>query len=326
MKDLDFISNEKVIEQLGVYVDSKRFPHTLIIEGEQGIGKRTLARQLAMALVCREDETPCGVCSQCRKAKENIHPDIYEYSATGGANSFHVDTVRNVINDAYVKPNEAQKKVYILGNADCMNASAQNALLKILEEPPSYVVFILTTKSKSMMLETILSRAVVVSLEGVDITKGAKFICDNHNDIDFERAKSALETFNGNIGKTLDSFKDDRTKELTKACCDICTAIVNGSEYDVMCSVSVLQKDRTGVVFACDFLKNIFRDALVFESAKSVSGQGETAELLHKRLSDKKLIDLINVCDKLKSMALMNANNAILITKFCYGLMDAVGK
>lgn len=326
MKPLNFVSNERVIEQLGVFIDSKHFPHALIIEGEQGLGKRTLARQLAMALVCRNEDVPCGVCSQCKKARDGVHPDIYEYSATGGANSFHVDTVRKVINDAYMKPNEAEHKVYILGNADCMNASAQNALLKILEEPPSYAVFILTAKSKSMMLQTVLSRAVVVSLEGVDIDKGAKYICDSNNDIDFSSAKKALETFNGNIGKTLDSFNDSKAKELTDVCCGICKALVNGSEYDVMCRVSAFQKDRTGILFACDFMKNIFRDALVFDSKSVISGQEEIAALLHKRLTDKKLIDLISVCDKLKSMTLMNSNNNILITKFCYCLMQAVGK
>lgn len=326
MKNLDFISNERVIEQLGVFVDSKRFPHALIIEGEQGLGKRTLARKLAQALVCRGEEAPCGECSQCKKACEGVHPDVFEYSASGGANSFHVDVVRNVINDAYVKPNEAEKKVYILGNADCMSASAQNALLKVLEEPPSYVVFILTVKSKSMMLETILSRSVVVSLEGVEINKGVGYICDNTDGIDFNSAKSALETFNGNIGKTIESFNDERTRELTKTCCEICRALVDSSEYKVMCSISAFQKDRSAVIFACDFMKNIFRDALVFESQSLISGQTELAQLLSRKLTRKKLIDLIDVCDKLKSMALMNSNNALLITKFCYSLMEAVGK
>lgn len=326
MKTLDFVSNERVIEQLGVFIDSKRFPHALIIEGEQGLGKRTLARKLAQALVCRGEETPCGECAQCKKAADGVHPDIFEYSASGAANSFHVDVVRNVINDAYVKPNEAEKKVYILGNADCMSSGAQNALLKVLEEPPSYVVFILTVKSKSIMLETILSRSVVVSLEGVDIDKGAKYICDNCEEIDFNSAKSALETFNGNIGKTIEGLNDERTKELTKTCCDICKALVNSNEYQVMCSISAFQKDRSAVVFACDFMKNIFRDALVFESKSLISGQSELAQLLNRKFGKKKLIDLINVCDKLKSMALMNSNNALLITKLCYSLMEAVGK
>lgn len=328
MSKLDFIGNERVIEQLGALLSSKHFPHALIIEGDDGLGKKTLARQLASALVCRGDEPPCKECSQCRKAMSGIHPDIAEYGSTGAANSFHVDVIRDIINDAYMKPNEAAYKVYILSGADSMSAAAQNALLKILEEPPSYIVFILTARAKSMLLDTVLSRSVVVSLEGVDINDGAKYIADSNDDIDFNSARLVLETFNGNIGKALASFKDDRVKELTQACCTMCKALVDGREYDVLCECAKLQKDRQAVVFATDFMKNIFRDAMVYnaDADNNISGQKEIAKLLHNRLSRKKLIDLIVLCDKLKEMALMNSNNSVLITKLCYSLMQAVGK
>lgn len=326
MKMLDFVSNEKVIEQLGVFIDSGRFPHALIIEGEQGLGKRTLAKQLAQALVCRGEQVPCGECSQCKKARDGIHPDIFEHSASGAVNSFHVEVVRNVINDAYVKPNEADKKIYILGNAHCMSLSAQNALLKVLEEPPEYVNFIMTVESKSMMLPTILSRSVVISLDGADIDEGAKYICTMLEDKDYSEVRTALETFNGNIGKAVESLESDKTAELTAVCCNICRALVNSNEYEVMCLIGALQKDRGAVVFCCDYMKNIFRDALFYESGRLISGCSELAELLHRRIAKKKLIDLIDVCDKLKSTALMNANNAVLITKLCYSLMRAVGK
>ncbi|MGN1201937.1 MAG: ATP-binding protein [Eubacterium sp.] len=258
MKKIDFAGNERIIEQLGCLLDSKRFPHAVVIEGAQGLGKRTLARLLATALVCRGEEKPCMECTQCRKAQENIHPDIFEYSASGGINSFHVDVVRNVISDAYVQPNEAEHKVYILGNADCMSISAQNALLKVLEEPPQYAVFILTAQSKSSLLETVLSRSVVISLEGVDVDKGAGYISSHFEGISFDDARSALEIYNGNIGKAVGSFSDSRQNELSNVCCDICKALVEDSEYSLLCACSAFQKDRESVVFACEFFKKYF--------------------------------------------------------------------
>lgn len=108
-------------------------------------------------------------------------------------NSFHVDTVRNIINDAYIQPNEADYKIYILANAHCMNQNAQNALLKILEEPPKYVVFILTTNSKSALLSTVLSRSVCVTLEGVDIERATEYITSHTDDVDYETAKKQLK-------------------------------------------------------------------------------------------------------------------------------------
>lgn len=327
MKALDFVGNNRVIEQLGCLIDSGRFPHALIIEGEQGLGKRTLARQLAAALVCRSENKPCMECAQCRKAKQNIHPDIFEHSAAGGANSFHVDVVRNVISDAFLQPNEAEYKVYILGNADCMSVSAQNALLKVLEEPPSYVVFILTASSKSMLLETVLSRSVVVALEGVPIDDGVKYISNHFDSVDKNNIKSNLEAFNGNIGKTIDALQEGKTGDLTRVCVELCKALVNDNEYALMTSCSVFQKDRQAVVSAMEFLKNIFRDALVYGSGCDlVSGQMETITLLKNKLTRQKLIDLIAICDKLKEMALMNSNNSLLITKICYSLREAVGR
>lgn len=328
MNKTDFVGNDRAINQLGVLVNSGRFPHALIIEGDVGLGKRTLARQLAAALVCREDDAACMNCSQCRKAMTGVHPDVFEYSAPGGANSFHIDIIRSVINSAYVLPNEADYKVFILGNAECMSMPAQNALLKVLEEPPSYVVFILTAKSKSMLLETVLSRSVVVTLEGVNADDGAKYICSKNPDIDYGKAVAALETFNGNIGKAIESFGGTKTNELTEVCCDICKALAQGNEYLLLCSCSAFQKDRQSVVFACDFLKNIFRDALLYNKCSDnlISGQDEAAKQLKARFTEKKLIDLIEVCDTLKSTALLNTNNALLITKLCYSLMRAAGR
>ncbi|MCC8073023.1 MAG: hypothetical protein LIO62_02730 [Clostridiales bacterium] len=326
MKALNFIGNEKTVEQLGALIDANRFPHAVLIEGEEGIGKRTLARLLAAALVCRESEKPCGECSQCRKAMENIHPDIFEYSATGGSRSFHVDTVRQVINDVYIQPNEADYKVYILGNADCMNESAQNAILKVLEEPPSYAVFLLTAVSKSAMLQTILSRCVTVTLEGVDIDEAVRYITNRDDFQDVQALKNALQTFNGNIGKALDSLQDSKSFELVEVCNNICKSLVSGSEYSVLTACSAFQKDRQSVVFAADLMKNIFRDSLVSNNdGNIISGQNETVKLLKSSLTRNQLVNLISVCDEIKKSAQMNGNNALIITKMCYDLRRAVG-
>lgn len=327
MKSLDFVGNERVVNQLGCLIDTERFPHALVIEGEKGLGKLTLARLLAAALVCRADDKPCMECTQCRKATQRIHPDIFEHCAKGGANSFHVDVVRGVIKDAYIKPNEADHKVYILGNADCMSVSSQNALLKVLEEPPEYAVFILTVKSKGALLETVLSRCVTVGLEVVPSDLGASYISSHFDGISTEDAKSALDTFGGNIGKAVNSFENNRDNEITSVCCDICKSLVEDNEFSLLCACSVFQKDREAIVFACEYLKNIFRDALLFGNGVDLlSGQGECARLLKSKLTKQKLIDLMNVCDKLKDMAIMNSNNSLLITKMCYSLRQAVGR
>lgn len=160
-----------------------------------------------------------------RKGKKQLHPDIYEYSAPGGANSFHIDKIRDIIADVYITPNEADYKIYILGNAHCMNENAQNALLKILEEPPGYAVFILTAENRSALLETVLSRAVVISVEGVSPKLGAEFITGLNEDVDYNDAYNAVAALGGNIGRAYESIAGGRLQKLTALVDDIAQSL-----------------------------------------------------------------------------------------------------
>jgi hypothetical protein len=168
---------------------------------------------------------------------------------------------------------------------------------------------------------------VVVSLEGVNCTQGAKYITSHMQDVSCDKAYEVLESLNGNIGKAIDSLESGRESELVEVCCSICKALVEDSEYALLNCCSAFQKDRQSIVFASEFLKNIFRDALVYGNGVDlVTGKADVVRLLKSRLNQKKLIDLMDVCDTLKEMALMNCNNSLLITKICYSLRQAVGR
>ncbi len=323
-----FLGNEKVKEQLSFLMASERLPHAIVIEGDEGIGKRTLAHEIACALVCRsDDDRPCCECAQCRKAEKGIHPDIFEYSAVGGARSFHVDVVRNVINDVYMPPNEAESKIYILGNAHCMNESAQNAILKVLEEPPSYAVFILTVTSRTMLLETVLSRSVTLTLSGVNAGTGAEHISKENENIDFNEAREAMIAFKGNIGKATESLvggKMQKTMELVKS---ICNAAMADNEYELIKCTSELGKDRQELATVLNLLKTVFRDAVIgIKTGEILSGQKETVKALSMKFTESKILKLYETADKLIDMANKNANNALLITKICYSLREAIGR
>lgn len=148
-----------------------RLTHASLVEG--GAEALVFARRMAAAVLCIGDgERPCGVCKSCRKAEGGIHPDLLEFGGGEGARSFHVDEVRNIREQAFIKPNESDAKVFLLKNVQNMSVQAQNALLKIIEEPPAGVYFILTCDNKSALLETTLSRVTVFSLGGSDAESG----------------------------------------------------------------------------------------------------------------------------------------------------------
>lgn len=128
------------------------------------------AYELAEALICPNPlafNQPCGICRDCQKAKKRVHPDIITISRQMDEKGkqkreIYVDQIREIISDSAVLPNEASKKVYIIRDAGTMNTAAQNALLKVLEEPPYFVAFILVAESAGTLLETVRSRCVML--------------------------------------------------------------------------------------------------------------------------------------------------------------------
>ncbi len=325
MRFTDFIGNEKIKNQLIYLCEAERLPHAIIIEGDEGLGKRTLARELALNLLCRGGDKPCRECSQCRKVMKGVHPDVIEYSAPDQPGKFPIKKVRELRDDAFTKPNEADYKIYILANCQSMLAPAQNALLKILEEPPSYAIFILCVTNKSAMLETVLSRAVVITLEGVPAAQGAEYICKKDEAVDYADALSACEIWNGNIGKALTSLSDGKFSKIAEVSNEVARALVKESEYELIKACSVFQRDGEMLKASLSVLKAIFRDALVSDGSLT-SGQGDTVKMLSSRLSRDKLLRLIEVCDNITRLTDRNANNGILITKLCYDLRRAIGR
>lgn len=154
------------------FSQARRFSHAYIVSAAAMEDALTEAKRIAAAAVCSgSGAPPCGKCRDCRKADSGTHPDItvirrLEDDKGRLKKEISVDQIRDVIRSAYIAPNEADRKVFIIEDADLMNSSAQNAALKLLEEPPRGVILLLCVRNVGQLLPTVRSRCVQTGLNG----------------------------------------------------------------------------------------------------------------------------------------------------------------
>ena len=154
---------KKISSRVLMMCASGRIPQSLLIEGRDGSLRDDSALYLAAAVLCESKDRPCGSCKHCRKVFAGIHPDVTVLFPK--EKSIKVDEIRSLRKEAFIKPNEAASRVFVIQSADTMNDEAQNALLKLLEEPPETVGLILTASSRSRLLPTVRSRLMLLNVD-----------------------------------------------------------------------------------------------------------------------------------------------------------------
>ena len=197
-------------------IKNQRMPQTLILEGDDGSGKKIFARELAKAIFCNGNENasslPCDSCRRCERVKKSLTPDLVFVKAEDGKVSLSVYKVREITAQALVGPCEMPALVFIIEGADDMNDQSQNAFLLALENPPEDVVYILLCKNSSKLLETIRSRAFTFRMELFSAQTIESWILNN-TDIAGRRSREdiyeASNAANGRIGRALLLLSDE---------------------------------------------------------------------------------------------------------------------
>ncbi len=162
------LGNTQLKQSLRPAFRQDRISHSYLLCGPEGSGRHTLAAVLAAAMECTAGSSrPCGVCAQCRKVNAGTHPDVITVDEPD-KRFVGVDLIRRARETLAVLPNEGRRKVLVIPRAGDMNPSAQNALLKVMEEPPAYGAFLLLAQGEEQLLPTIRSRCVCLHLSPLD--------------------------------------------------------------------------------------------------------------------------------------------------------------
>ena len=299
--------NNQIKQQLAQQREGRGLSHAYIISGPEGSGRHTLSNRMASAFVCQyEGEIPCGRCSACKKAAGGIHPDIITISGPDGK-AISVDQVRSLRTDAYIRPNEAQKKVYLLERADHMNQSAQNAMLKLLEEGPAYAVFLLLAENSGGLLETIRSRCESLTLRPLIPAECMAWLSQRYpekNPVDLEQA--AIEC-QGVLGRAVDILEGTgAAAEQIKTCsAQLAQVLEQGDELTLFETAMSLEK--------------LSREELASVLEQTVE---EITIRLPRSGCKYRLLKAVELLRKLRGAVELNANAGQVTGWLCAGLWD----
>ena len=262
----DILGQDRIIAHFKNAIKMNKVSHAYMLHGEAGMGKKMLARAFAMTIQCEKGgDEPCMECRSCKQCKSGNHPDI-KWIVHEKPTVISVDDVRTQINqDIWIKPYSSPRKIYIIDEAEKMNAAAQNAILKTIEEPPPYAVILLLTANKDSFLQTILSRCVVLDLKLLEKSVIAKHLIMNERIVDY-RAKQAAEFCGGNMGKAIFMCASDEFFSFQ----DEVVRMAKGSTYMSITDITeycrnFVKNEKNKIDMLLDLLELWYRDILVYK-------------------------------------------------------------
>ena len=263
----DIIGHDDIIRHLKNAIETGKVSHSYIFTGEPGSGKKLLAGTFAAALQCESGESePCMACDSCKKVIGKNHPDIITVTHEKPG-SISIDEVRDqVVHDVDIKPYCSPYKIYIVDEAQKLSVQAQNALLKTIEEPPAYGIILLLTTNAASMLETILSRSIVLNMKPVESEAFTSYMREKGVD---EDKIPTLEKFSqGNIGKGLKLAQSDDFISMIQTIMLLLKTASKMPFSELLESIAKLEEYKLSIKDCFGFMQMWYRDILIFKATR----------------------------------------------------------
>jgi DNA polymerase-3 subunit delta' len=315
----NFIGNAELLHNLKTAL-AHRFPQVILLSGPAGVGKLTLAKLIASALLCTQQGAPCGVCGTCRKVERGIHPDVMVIDF--GLSDIKIDTARLIRQDCHILPNESKRKVYIIRHSQNLNIPAQNVLLKSLEEPPGHAFFILTAENEASLLSTIRSRAIGYALSPLSSEELLPFLKRQFPQASPSELATAAAQSAGILGAAVSLLSDPSGLSGTAAA--FCQALAEDNElamYETVAALEKLSRQECTPFFSA--FQAELRDAMLLSSGvwpDSAFPGKKTA--LSRRVSLSRLLQAYDFSCSLEETLPLNINLSLLFSAFCAGVYE----
>lgn len=267
----EILGNDMVKEHFMKAIENHKVSHAYILTGEAGMGRKSIARAFAMTLLCEKGGSePCMSCHSCKQILAGSHPDLIYLTHEKPA-SIGVDDIREQINDTVmIRPYSSYYKVYIIDEAEKMTVQAQNALLKTIEEPPSYAVIILITTNEEAFLPTILSRCVKLKLKPLRDATVKAFLTE-HLEIPDKDADVYAAFARGNLGRAIHIASSEEFKELYERTMNLLHYVETVDISMLLDFIREIKEQKFDLEEMLDLMQLWYRDVLMYKVTKDMN-------------------------------------------------------
>lgn len=318
----DIVGQKQLVDNLRGALKFHKISHAYLIQGERLSGKKMIADIFARALQCEAEGSeeqgkipPCNQCRSCKQAMNRNHPDII-YVSHEKPNVISVDNIRQQINgDIAIKPYSGERKIYIVDEAEKMNVQAQNALLKTLEEPPEYAVILLLATRAEAMLQTILSRCVVLNTRPVHEQPIKNFLMQKIKVPDY-RAAICASFARGNVGRAMELASNEVFDNMKNSVIGVMKKIPEMQINQIAAEIKKITEEKFDVEDYLDLCFIWYRDVLLYKACgihgdkKHIIFKEDMTDIADaaKRYSYEGLERIIHSIDRARSRLKANVN------------------
>ena len=311
-------SKKNVLDSVSAMINGGRLAHAFLLFGEKGTGKKTLAEYIAMLLLC-ENGTACGTCRHCRRIQSNTHPDVIRPERSGKSLIYRRETVRGICSDAFVKPNDCDRKIYIFSDCENMEEGTQNLMLKLIEEPPDHAYFIFTATGRSAFLPTILSRVISLGVSECSEQECRDALADTGK-YSAELIDEAVSCFSGNIGNCIDYLDGKEIASYVETTKKIISGIISADEYTIIKALNDIGDNREKIKEILSMTDRVIRDGCILRLNSDGTDIRRTgcypygAEVLSQRMSFRRAEAIHEALNKTISQCDSNVNTAVAMS------------
>jgi DNA polymerase-3 subunit delta' len=285
----DLTGNAAVVARLKLLSGSEKLPRSMIFSGRAGVGKVETAVTLAQALNCAV--TPgdaCGRCSSCARIAKDEHPDVRVLRPEGRGGQVRAEGVREAIAEVPFRPFEGRRRVIILADAERMNPTTANTLLKTLEEPPAWATLILVTANEAALLPTILSRCQIFRFSPLAPEELERLLVAQHR-VPPDRAAVLAAVAGGGIARALE-LVEEPLFEMRQQALRLSSLAAEGAEAKELVPLADALSKDTRLMLLLDLLLSVLRDLTAKKAGARILHRDIESEI--EALSERAPIDV----------------------------------